>query len=92
MLVDFRCHFFSSQRQQRPKVSADIQQAECFLIYFAANVTYISNKMSSYTPELCRALVDDLDTIFRNAVKNGTINKVLEEEQKGIVSLLYFTD
>lgn len=44
--------------------------------------------MSSYTPELCRALVDDLDSIFRAAVSNGTIASVIAGERQTLVSLL----
>ena len=44
--------------------------------------------MYSLTPIAVRALIDDLDDIYRAAVMNGTTKKVFAEEQKTLVSLM----
>lgn len=42
--------------------------------------------MSSYTPELCRALIDALDTKIRDAVDTGITKKIMKQEREAIVS------
>jgi len=42
--------------------------------------------MTSYTPELVRAVVDDLDTIFRDAIANNKLKEVFGKERNAMVS------
>jgi hypothetical protein len=46
--------------------------------------------MSTYTPELVRAYVDDLDALFREAVASQRLQETFEREKKRIVSFNSF--
>lgn len=43
--------------------------------------------MSAYTPELVRALVDDLDDVFRDAIRDKCLSKAFENEKGRMVSI-----
>jgi hypothetical protein len=45
--------------------------------------------MSTYTPERVRALVDDLDAIFRAAAQQKTLKEAFETEVARLVSLFF---
>ena len=42
--------------------------------------------MTSYTPTAVRALIDDLDIVYQNAVLNSTIKEVFQKERANFVS------
>jgi hypothetical protein len=42
--------------------------------------------MSTYTPALVRAYIDDLDAVFRAAVVQGTLKETLGKEMSRLVS------
>lgn len=43
--------------------------------------------MPEYTPAIIRGVLDDLDTILREAVTNGTLKKTFENERYLIVRI-----
>ena len=43
--------------------------------------------MPTYTPDIIQGVLDDVDTLLCDAVKNGTLKKTFEHERHLIVSL-----
>lgn len=45
--------------------------------------------MPAYTVAIVRSFVDDLDSIFRDGVKNGNIKEVYLREKNAVVSFRF---
>jgi hypothetical protein len=43
--------------------------------------------MSTFTPEMARASVDNLDIKIREAIQNGNLEKLIAKERSALVSL-----
>jgi hypothetical protein len=46
--------------------------------------------MPTYTPSVLRAYIDDMDTIIREAIMDGTIKGVFARERNAAVSFFYY--
>jgi hypothetical protein len=59
-----------------------------FLLDYLTVITYLhtTDMSSEYTPEMVRAYIDDLDAVYRQAIENGTLKDVFEQERSRIVS------
>lgn len=69
------------------KVSAESPSAGIsYTLNFFFRLLLHSISMPAKTPAVVRDVLDDLDSILRDAVKNGTLKEVFEKERHAIVS------
>lgn len=90
LLVDFFFLFFTTTTQ----VSADSANAGYYslwsiVVYLHRIINLSYSIMPAYTVAIVRSFVDDLDSIFRDGVKNGNIKEVYLREKNAVVSFRF---